>query len=55
MLFYMNETNLKRKEVRQCEKRQKGVNPPKGDGEWTRKSLFEEKFYYCCYNISKII
>ena len=46
MLFYMNETNLKQKEVRQCEKRQKGVNPPRGDGKWARKSLFGEKIYY---------
>ena len=46
MLFFMNETNLKRKEVRQCEKRQKGANPPRGDGEWARKSLFGEIFYY---------
>ena len=46
MLFCMNETNLKRKEIRQCETRQKGVNPPKGDGEWARKSLFGEKNYY---------
>ena len=42
MLFYMNETNLEQKEVRQCKKRQKKHESLQGDGEWARKSLFEE-------------
>ena len=30
MLFCMNETNLKRTEIRQCEKKQKGRDSPQG-------------------------
>ena len=45
MLFCMNETNIERTKIRQCKKRQKGVNPPRGDGEWARKSLFQKWFY----------
>ena len=49
MLFCMNETNLKRKEVRQCEKQQKDANPPRGDGEWAWKSPFGENYQQLQY------
>ena len=31
------------------------ANPPRGDGEWARKSLFKEGFYYSGYNIKALI
>ena len=46
MLFYINETNLEQEQIRNCKKRQKMRESPQGDGEWARKSLFGEFFYY---------
>ena len=31
------------------------MNPPRGDGEWARKSLIKEWFYYSGYNIKEMI
>ena len=46
ILFCINETNLERKRNKKMQKMKKGTNPPRGDGEWARKSLFREIFYY---------
>ena len=36
-------------------KKDTDANPPRGDGEWARKSLFKELFYYSGYNIKGLI
>ena len=44
----MNKTKLKQnvEKIRTTEKKEKRREPPRGDGEWARKSLLEFLFYY---------
>ena len=46
MLFCINEINLEQEKYEIAKNDKKDANPPRGDGEWARKSLFGRFFYY---------
>ena len=46
ILLCINKTNLEIKKYENAKNRKKDANPPGGDGEWARKSLFGEFFYH---------
>ena len=47
--------DLRKMNEKAPKKRDTDANPPRGDGEWARKSLFKNNFINSGYNIRELI